>query len=233
MSVELKDTQSIFTSIAQKYDRLNSLLTLNIDRKWRKKAIQLCQLKANHQVLDLCCGTGKMIELECLAVGKETEVMGLDFNQEMIDVGYQKLGHLLEGYQYNLIKGDAMALPFNENTFDCVTIALGIRNIGDKSKVLSEIYRVLKPGGKVVCLELSKPQIPILKNIFNGYLNHILPIIGYLGTRDKAAYNYLRDSVNGFVSKKELQLEFDQTGFLETGYVSLTGGISSLHYGRK
>ena len=146
------NVHDIFSSIATKYDKLNTILTLNIDKLWRKKAVRLCTIKANDMILDLCCGTGKMIELECIEVGENTEVIGLDFNKEMINVCYKKLNQSLNNYNFNLIKGDAMELPFEDNTFQCVTIAFGLRNVPDKVKAISEMYRVLKPGGKVVCL---------------------------------------------------------------------------------
>jgi len=227
------NVHDVFSSIATKYDKLNTILTLNIDKLWRKNAVRLCAIKENDLVLDLCCGTGKMIELECTAVGVNTEVIGLDFNQEMIDVGYKKLKQSLNNYKFNLIKGDVMELPFEDNTFNNITIAFGLRNVPDKIKAISEMYRVLKPGGKVVCLELSKPEMPIFRNIYNVYFSFVLPVIGYLGTRDKAAYYYLRDSVNSFMTKNQLKSEFENIGFENSGFKSLTCGISSIHYGIK
>ena len=227
------DVQNIFSSIAEKYDKLNSILTFNIDRLWRKKAIQLCDLETNDKVLDLCCGTGQMVNYACRKVGKNTEVIGVDFNQEMINVGYKRLDHSISDYKYKLIKGDILQLPFQDNSFDCVTIAFGLRNIKDKSRALSEIYRVLKPGGKLVCLELSNPELPIFKELHSAYLTYILPTIGYIGTKDRGAYTYLRDSVKNFMPKKKLKLAFDDVGFIKTRYVSLTGGIASIHYGVK
>lgn len=233
MSEITTDVQSIFSSIANKYDKLNTILTLNIDQIWRKKAVKLCNIKENDKVLDLCCGTGKMIELQCKAVGNNTMVVGLDFNREMINVAYKKLNQSLNNYRFNLIQGDAMELPFEDNTFHCITIAFGLRNVPDKKKAISEMYRVLKPGGKIVCLELSKPEVPVFKNIYNLYFNFALPFIGYLGTHDKSAYYYLRNSVNGFMTKNQLKHEFEKIGFDNSGFKSLTFGIASIHYGSK
>ncbi|KZL91473.1 bifunctional demethylmenaquinone methyltransferase/2-methoxy-6-polyprenyl-1,4-benzoquinol methylase UbiE [Clostridium magnum] len=227
------DVQNIFSSIAEKYDKLNSILTFNIDKLWRKKAIRVCDLKVNDKVLDLCCGTGQMIDYACRKVGKNAEVIGLDFNQEMINVGYKRLNHSIGDYKYKLIKGDIIQLPFEDNSFHCVTIAFGLRNIKDKNRALSEIYRVLKPEGKLVCLELSNPELPILKELHSAYLTFILPTIGYIGTKDKSAYAYLRDSVKNFMPKEKLKFLFDDTGFIRTEYLSLTGGIASIHYGVK
>lgn len=227
------DVNKIFSSIAHNYDRLNTILTLNIDQLWRRRALKLCRLRPGARVLDLCCGTGKMMALECRAVGETTQVTGLDFNKEMMVRCKKNLKRTLGQDRFRLVQGDAAALTFSQNSFDCVTIAFGIRNIENKTDAIAEMYRVLRPGGRVVCLELSKPEIPVLNRIYSLYFNHVLPIIGYLGTRDKAAYYYLRDSVNGFMKKETLQTAFEEAGFIETGYKSLSLGIASIHYGVK
>lgn len=233
MKIESSNVENIFTSIAGKYDILNTVLTLNIDSLWRKKAVNIANIGKNNKVLDLCCGTGKMIYYECKKVGKDTEVIGLDFNEAMLDTGYKHLNKSINDYKYKLIKGDVQALPFSDCSFDCVTIAFGLRNIINKTKALSEICRVLKPGGKAVCLELSNPQLPIFKQIYGLYFNNILPTIGYLGTGNKNAYSYLRNSVNNFMTKPELRYMFKSTGFYDASYKSLSGGIASIHYGIK
>ncbi|MFW2488058.1 bifunctional demethylmenaquinone methyltransferase/2-methoxy-6-polyprenyl-1,4-benzoquinol methylase UbiE [Clostridium chromiireducens] len=227
------DVEKIFSVIAKRYDMLNSILTLNIDKLWRRKAIKICGIKEGQKVLDLCCGTGQMINYECKAVGVNTTVIGVDFSQEMLDVGAKRLKQLLKDYKFKLIKGSILELPFEENTFDCITIAFGLRNIQDKNKALSEMYRVLKPGGKLVCLELSKPNMPIFNSIYNLYFNYVLPAIGSIGTGDKKAYYYLRDSVNNFMHKNRLKEKFSEIGFKGAEYKSLTFGIASIHYGIK
>jgi len=233
MTETTTSVHKMFTSISGKYELLNTILSLNIDKIWRKKAISLCDLKEGYKVLDLCCGTGQMVEYACKIVGKNTEVLGLDFNEAMIKVGNKKLGVTLKSYKYQLIKGDVLELPFENNSFDCITIAFGLRNIKDKIKALSEMYRVLKPNGNLICLELSKPEKFLVNKIYNIYFNHILPLIGYLLTRDKKAYFYLRDSVNRFMIKNDLKLEYDRIGFKNTGYIPLTLGTASIHYGIK
>lgn len=233
MKIETSNVENIFSSIAEKYDMLNTVLTLNIDSLWRKKAINISNINKSSKVLDLCCGTGKMIYYACKEVGRKTEVIGLDFNEAMLDVGYKRLDKSINNYKYNLIKGDVQALPFKDCSFDCITIAFGLRNIPNKTKALSEIYRVLKPGGKAICLELSTPQIPIFKQIYRLYFNYMLPIIGYIGTGNKSAYSYLRDSVNNFMTKPELRYAFQSIGFHDANYKSLSGGIASIHYGTK
>lgn len=151
----------------------------------------------------------------------------------MLNVGAKRLNQSLKDYKFKLIRDSILELPFAENTFDCITIAFGLRNISDKSKALSEMYRVLKPGGRVVCLELSKPNMPVLKNIYDMYFNHVLPFVGSIGTGDKKAYYYLRDSVNDFMNKKQLKQEIAKIGFKDSEYKSLTFGIASIHYGIK
>ncbi|BCZ46318.1 demethylmenaquinone methyltransferase [Clostridium gelidum] len=230
---DITDVEKVFSVIAKRYDMLNSILTLNIDKLWRRKAIKICDIKEEQKVLDLCCGTGQMINYECKAVGKNTTVIGVDFSQEMLNVGDRRLNKSLKDYKFELIRDSILELPFEENTFDCITIAFGLRNISDKSKSLSEMYRVLKPGGRLVCLELSKPNIPILKNIYDMYFNNVLPFVGSIGTGDKKAYYYLRDSVNEFMNKNQLKQEISKIGFKNSEYKSLTFGIASIHYGIK
>ena len=229
----ITDVEKVFSVIAKRYDMLNSILTLNIDRLWRRNAIKICDIKEGQKVLDLCCGTGQMINYECKAVGKNTTVIGLDFSQEMLDVGNIRLNQSLKDYKFKLIRDSILELPFEKNTFDCITIAFGLRNISDKSKALSEMYRVLKPGGRLVCLELSKPNMPILKDMYDMYFNHVLPFVGSIGTGDRKAYYYLRDSVNDFMNKKQLKQEISKIGFNNSEYKSLTFGIASIHYGIK
>jgi demethylmenaquinone methyltransferase/2-methoxy-6-polyprenyl-1,4-benzoquinol methylase len=233
MIIEKANVQNIFSSIADKYDTLNTVLTLNIDRFWRKKAINILNISKNDRVLDLCCGTGQMIYYACKKVGKSTEVIGLDFNEEMLNVGHKRLNKSIAEYKFKLLQGDAQALPFEDSSFDCVTIAFGLRNISNKALALSEIYRVLKPGGKAVCLELSTPKTPVFKQVYGLYFNYMLPIIGYLGTGNKEAYFYLRDSVNSFMTKDQLCLSYKSVGFKNAGYKSLSCGVASIHYGSK
>lgn len=227
------NVQNIFSSIANKYDRLNTILSFNTDKGWRKKAIRICDIKEKDKVLDLCCGTGQMIDYICREVGKDVEVTGLDFTEEMINVGYRRLNFTAGDCRYKLIRGDVQQLPFEDTSFDCITIAFGLRNVPDIKKALSEMYRVLTPGGRLVCLELSNPEVQVFKQIYAVYFNCLLPLIGYIGTGDRKAYFYLRDSVKRFMSKGELKLAFEDAGFEETGFLPLTGGIASIHYGRK
>jgi len=228
-----KHVNNIFTSIAKKYDLINTILTLNIDRIWRKKSVALCRLKKNDKILDLCCGTGQM----CLSLFythvPDISVTGLDFNDEMLKVARKKIDPLSDSCGIAFIQGDILAIPFPDEEFDVVTIAFGIRNIAEKEMAIAEMLRVLKPGGRVICLELSKPDMYIFRSIYSLYFDHVLPLIGYAISRDKAAYCYLRDSINHFLSKPQLMVLMNDSGLVNTGYVSLSGGIASIHYGCK
>ncbi len=223
---------AIFSAIAHQYDRLNTVLSWGTDRLWRHQAIRQCRLQPGDAALDLCCGTGMMIPPLARGVGSDTFVVGLDFNAEMLKVAHQRLSKHPK-LNYQLVEGNVLSLPFESASFSCVTIAFGLRNIPDIPEALSQIYRVLKPGGRLVCLELSNPELPVFKDLYGLYFNHVLPVVGYLGTGNHQAYTYLRDSVKRFLSKKELLQAFQEAGFQQSFYQSLTGGIAALHVGRK
>lgn len=228
-----ENVNNIFTSIAKRYDLINTILTLNIDNIWRKKTVALCQLKKHDKILDLCCGTGQMCLKLVKAHVRGISVTGLDFNDEMLKVARKKLDPLSDSYSIALIQGDILALPFPDKEFNVVTIAFGIRNIAEKETAFAEIRRVLKPGGRIICLELSKPDMFLFRNIYSLYFDHLLPFVGYLVSRDKAAYYYLRNSVNHFMSKPQLKSLMSDSGLVNVDYMSLSGGIASIHYGNK
>src|ERR1035437_10055091 len=161
-----ENVNNIFTSIAKRYDLINTILTLNIDNIWRKKTVALCQLKKHDKILDLCCGTGQMCLKLMKADVSDISVTGLDFNDAMLKIAHEKLDPLSDTADIDLIQGDILALPFPDKEFDVVTIAFGIRNVADKVKAFAEIIRVLKPGGRVICLELSKPDLFLFRNFY-------------------------------------------------------------------
>jgi len=228
-----ENVNSLFTSIAKRYDLINTILTLNIDNIWRKKSVALCQLKKHDKILDLCCGTGQMCLKLINTHVRDISVTGLDFNDEMLKAAHNKLDPLSDSYSVALIQGDILALPFHEKEFDVITIAFGIRNIAEKGKAFAEILRVLKPGGRVICLELSKPDIFLFRSVYSLYFDRVLPLVGYLVSGNKTAYYYLRDSVNHFLSKPQLKLLMSDSGLVNVEYLSLSGGIASIHYGNK
>ncbi len=228
-----ENVNKIFSSIAKKYDLMNALLTLNIDRIWRKKAISLCEIKDGLKIIDLCCGTGEMVKEIFKSKKENIFVIGLDYNEKMLELAYQKLSNVSNIGQFELVQGDASNTKYESSSFDVVTIAFGLRNIKNCEQALFEMNRILKKDGKLVCLELSKPENAIFSSIYNLYFNHLLPLIGYIGTGDKGAYKYLRNSVNHFKNKQELIQIFKKSGFSNVGCVPLAFGIAAIHYGSK
>lgn len=219
--------RAMFAEIAPSYDRLNHLLSLNIDRRWRRFTIgRLRDLLArpNSLALDLCCGTADLtIELEPF-----TRVIGCDFCHPMLVIGNEKLGHSERAI---LTEGNAMQLPFASESFDVVTIAFGLRNLERVDQGLAEILRVLKPGGRVAILEFSRPILPIFRQLFEFYFHHILPRIGGLISGSMTAYTYLPKSVSNFPDQKRLAEMMRGVGFTNVRYHNLSAGIAALHLG--
>lgn len=219
--------RAMFAEIAPSYDRLNHLLSLNIDRRWRRFTIgRLRDLLArpNSLALDLCCGTADLtIELEPF-----TRVIGCDFCHPMLVIGNGKLGHSERAI---LTEGNAMQLPFASESFDVVTIAFGLRNLERVDQGLAEILRVLKPGGRVAILEFSRPILPIFRQLFEFYFHHILPRIGGLISGSMTAYTYLPKSVSNFPDQKRLAEMMRGVGFTNVRYHNLSAGIAALHLG--
>lgn len=220
----------MFSGIARRYDLLNHVLSLNIDKGWRRKVrAEIAEVLADPDaiVLDVACGTGDL-SLE-LKKGANAAVIGTDFCRPMLDVAAQKTN----GIELPLVEADAMSLAFADNGFDAVTIAFGLRNLPDHSAGLRELLRVLKPGGKLVVLECSNPSLPGFRELFKFYFERIVPRIGGLISGSRGAYTYLPDSVSRFPDKKTLASMMEQAGFENVRFQSLTGGTASLHSGSK
>ncbi len=221
----------MFDNISHRYDFLNHFLSLGIDKGWRKKAIELLRpLKPKH-ILDVATGTGDFA-LQALSLNPE-KVVGVDISEGMLDVGRRKvvkkhLEHLVE-----LRSGDSENLPFEENKFDAVTVAFGVRNFENLDRGLKEIFRVLKPGGMVVVLEFSRPRKFPFRQLFRFYSRFVLPKIGSVVSSDKAAYTYLPESVEAFPDGEDFIHILHQVGFKNTQCRSLTFGISSIYVGTK
>jgi demethylmenaquinone methyltransferase/2-methoxy-6-polyprenyl-1,4-benzoquinol methylase len=222
--------RAMFAEIAPSYDRLNHLLSLNIDKRWRRFTIgKLLDLlrRPNALALDLCCGTADLtVEIE-----RYTRVIGCDFCHPMLVIGNQKLtdnrGRAI------LTEGNAMQLPFADQSFDVVTIAFGLRNLERVDLGLAEILRVLKPGGRAAILEFSRPIVPIFRQLFEFYFHRILPRIGSLISGSTTAYTYLPQSVSNFPDQKRLAAMMRETGFSNVRYHNLSAGIAALHLGER
>ena len=182
------------------------------------------------KALDVCCGTADWTIALSEAVGSKGQVTGLDFSENMLEVGKQKTASL-ENIQ--LVHGDAMNLPFDDNSFDYVTIGFGLRNVPDYLSALKEMHRVLKPGGMVVCLETSQPTLPLFKQIYSLYFKFVMPIFGKMFAKSKEEYEWLQQSTFNFPDKQTLKGLFFEAGFNDIIVRSFTGGVAAMHLGYK
>ncbi|NLC39128.1 MAG: demethylmenaquinone methyltransferase [Clostridia bacterium] len=223
----------MFSSIADKYDWMNRVMTFGLDNSWRRFAVEKAQLPAGGCALDVCCGTGKITLELAKKAGKKGKVIGLDFCEEMLKVAQVNLsGHPLKD-RIELVQGNAIALPFSDNSFDCATIGFALRNVPDLVKALQEMIRVVKPGGRVVSLELAKPSWPVFKQIYWLYFDKLVPLMGKFRVGIEGPYSYLPNSVKLFPHQKEITRLFSRLGLQQVAYYELTGGIVAVHVGIK
>ncbi|BBH20996.1 demethylmenaquinone methyltransferase [Paenibacillus baekrokdamisoli] len=227
-----KHVHAVFESIAPKYDLMNDLLSFRRHKTWRKFTMRKMDIKPGATSIDLCCGTGDWTI--ALARASQTgKTVGLDFSQHMLDYGQQKVKREGLEAQISLLHGNAMELPFEDNRFDYATIGFGLRNVPDLVQVLKEMKRVVKPGGQVVCLELSKPMWQPFKSIYYFYFEHILPSLGKLFAKSYEQYKWLPDSLKAFPDLNQLADIYREVGFRNVRAYPLTGGIAALHMGTK
>jgi demethylmenaquinone methyltransferase/2-methoxy-6-polyprenyl-1,4-benzoquinol methylase len=218
----------MFSSIADNYDFLNSLLSFNRDKYWRKFAISKIEPVAGVQVLDVATGTGALALELARKVDKGSKVVGVDFSREMLCRAQNKLAKR-QCHNLGLICAKAEALPFPDDTFDYVSIGFALRNMAEMEQVLREMTRVLKMGGKILCLEFSQPQHKIFRRIYYFYIFHILPFLGWAISRNKEAYAYLPKSIAGFASPTELKQAMEKVGLGDIVVYPLTLGIATVH----
>jgi demethylmenaquinone methyltransferase/2-methoxy-6-polyprenyl-1,4-benzoquinol methylase len=221
----------MFNSISGKYDFLNHFLSLGIDILWRKRAVRLLTKYQPQLILDIATGTGDFA-IEALSL-KPKKIIGVDISEGMLSVGREKLIKKNLTDKIELISGDSEVLPFEDNFFDAVIVSFGVRNFENLEKGLSDMLRVLKPGGKVVILEFSKPKSFPFKQLYKFYFQWILPKIGKLISKNHAAYTYLPDSVQAFPDGDDFLNILDKIGFQKNQCTPLTLGISSIYFGSK
>ena len=222
---------AMFNSISGKYDFLNHFLSLGIDILWRKRAVRLLKKHQPKLILDIATGTGDFA-IEALSLNPE-KIIGVDISEGMLSVGREKLIKKNLTDKIELISGDSEFLPFKDNFFDAVIVSFGVRNFENLEKGLSDMLRVLKPGGKVVILEFSKPKSFPFKQIYQFYFQWILPKIGKLISKNHAAYTYLPDSVKAFPDGDDFLNILNKIGFQKNQCTPLTLGISSIYSGSK
>jgi demethylmenaquinone methyltransferase / 2-methoxy-6-polyprenyl-1,4-benzoquinol methylase len=221
----------MFDNISHRYDFLNHFLSLGIDKSWRKKAIRILEPLHPQYILDVATGTGDFA-LQALAL-KPKKITGIDISEGMLEIGRKKVRDRNLSAIIDLIHGDSENLPFEENKFDAVTVAFGVRNFENLKRGMLEICRVLKPGGTLVVLEFSKPSRFPFKQVYNFYFKYILPKIGSAVSNDKAAYTYLPKSVEAFPDGEDFLHILQEVGFKNTQCSSLTFGVSSIYTGTK
>jgi len=221
----------VFESVAGKYDLMNDLMSLGVHRLWKRHFIAISNVHPGQRVLDLAGGTGDIAALLSKRVGSTGSVVLSDINEAMLEVGRQRLEDrgIAGNIEYSL--ANAEKLPFADGEFDTVTIAFGLRNVTDQRAALSEMYRVLKPGGRAMILEFSKVEFEGLKKIYDGYSFGILPRLGKLVANDEDSYRYLAESIRKHPGQDELADMMVEAGFSKVTYRNLTGGIVAIHSG--
>ena len=218
----------IFSSIADNYDFLNSLLSFNRDKYWRESAVSKIEPEARAQALDVATGTGALALELARKIGREGKVVGVDFSKEMLGRAQGKLAKR-QRYNLELICAKAEALPFPDDTFACVSIGFALRNVTEMEQTLREMTRVLKTGGKMLCLEFSQPQHKIFRRIYYFYIFHILPFLGQVISRNKEAYAYLPKSIVEFYSPTELKQTMEKVGLGDIVVYPLTLGVATTY----
>ncbi|NEU31129.1 demethylmenaquinone methyltransferase [bacterium LRH843] len=222
----------VFERIYKKYDLMNSVISLQLHKAWRKDTMKRMNVQKGDRALDVCCGTADWTIALGEAVGPSGLVEGLDFSKNMLKIGKEKVE--MRGLTHvTLTHGNAMELPYENDTFDYVTIGFGLRNVPDYMQVLREMYRVVKPGGKVVCLETSQPTIPVFKQLYFFYFRRIMPLLGRMFAKSYDEYSWLQESTLAFPNREKLKAMFYEAGFKEVDVKAYSGGVASMHLGKK
>lgn len=223
----------VFHSVADNYDLMNDLMSAGIHRLWKHITIEMSGVRKGHKVLDIAGGTGDLAAKFSKIVGSEGSVVLADINESMLKVGRDRL--IDRGITENVTfsQADAQYLPFPDNTFDVITIAFGLRNVTDKDMALRSMLRVLKPGGKLLILEFSKPTSSLLSKIYDTYSFNVLPRLGKVFANDSDSYKYLAESIRMHPDQSTLLQMLDSAGFENTDFHNMTGGVVALHRGIK
>lgn len=224
---------SVFHSVAAKYDVMNDLMSFGIHRLWKRFTIDCSGVRPGQKVLDLAGGTGDLTAKFSRMVGEQGQVVLADINDSMLKVGRDKLRNKGLGRNIAYVQANAEALPFPDNHFDLITIAFGLRNVTNKDKALASMQRVLKPGGRLLVLEFSKPQHEIMSKLYDFYSFNVLPRMGSLVVQDSGSYQYLAESIRMHPDQETLKQMMEQAGLEQVEYFNMTDGIVALHRGFK
>jgi demethylmenaquinone methyltransferase/2-methoxy-6-polyprenyl-1,4-benzoquinol methylase len=223
----------VFSSVASRYDVMNDVMSFGIHRLWKRFTIQQAGVRAGQKVLDLAGGTGDLAAQFVTQVGPTGSVTVADINAAMLDVGRARFADRGLAGNVEFVQANAECLPFPDNHFDCITIAFGLRNVTHIDAALASMFRVLKPGGRLLVLEFSKPVLPGLNAVYDAYSFYLLPKFGKLIANDEESYRYLVESIRKHPDQETLKGMMEKAGFERTHYFNLSGGIVALHKGYK
>ncbi|PVV20159.1 MAG: bifunctional demethylmenaquinone methyltransferase/2-methoxy-6-polyprenyl-1,4-benzoquinol methylase [gamma proteobacterium symbiont of Ctena orbiculata] len=233
VSEKASRVREVFDSVANKYDLMNDLMSFGIHRLWKRQAIHLSGVRQGQRVLDLAAGTGDLSARFSGLVGDDGLVVFSDINASMLVVGRTRMEDQGRVGNMRYVQADAQHLPFPDNHFDCVTIGFGLRNVTDKQLALNAIFRILKPSGRLLVLEFSKPTNKALEKVYDLYSFSLLPKIGKLVTDDEESYRYLAESIRMHPDQETLKAMMEHAGFERCDYFNLTGGVVAIHRGYK
>ncbi len=223
----------VFRSVASKYDLMNDLMSLGTHRLWKQFADAEANVRTGERVLDLAGGSGDMARKFARRVGPRGQVVLADINDAMLEVGRARFADAGVAGNIEFVQADAECLPFPDDHFDCICIAFGLRNVTHQDRALASMYRVLKPGGRALVLEFSRPVLEPLGKVYDVYSFSVLPWLGKMVARDEASYRYLAESIRKHPDQETLKKMMEQAGFGRVHYFNLSGGIVALHKGYK
>lgn len=228
-----KRVAGVFHSVATKYDIMNDLMSFGVHRLWKSFAISLSAVRPGQRILDIAGGTGDLTIPFSRMAGSEGQVILADINESMLKTGRDKLFDqgICDNVEY--VQANAESLPFASNTFDCITIAFGLRNVTDKDAAICSMLRCLKPGGRLLILEFSKVKNPLIKKMYDAYSFFVLPVMGKLVANDAESYRYLAESIRMHPDQETLKQMMQQAGFVQVVYHNISAGIVTLHKGIK
>jgi demethylmenaquinone methyltransferase/2-methoxy-6-polyprenyl-1,4-benzoquinol methylase len=225
--------RGVFDSVASRYDLMNDLMSGGIHRFWKRFTIELSAARPGQTILDIAGGTGDLAAKFSRLVGRDGTVILADINAAMLEVGRDRLLDKGASGNVEVVQADAQYLPFRNDSIDCITIAFGLRNVTDKALALASMLRVLKPGGRLLVLEFSKPTSPMLAKLYDQYSFQILPAMGRLIAQDADSYRYLAESIRKHPDQEVLLEMMEDAGFVDCRYHNMTGGIVAVHVGIK
>ncbi|MDI6713062.1 MAG: bifunctional demethylmenaquinone methyltransferase/2-methoxy-6-polyprenyl-1,4-benzoquinol methylase UbiE [Anaerosomatales bacterium] len=220
--------KGIFSRLAPRYDAFNLVSSFGLDRWWRRVAVHMARLTPDSEVLDLACGTGDLA-LALARIGHPKSVLATDFVEEMLEVAKRKAARYEGPTAISFAQADAQALPFSDASFDVVTIAFGVRNLPDRAANFREVRRVLRPGGRYIILEFSRPPFAPFRAVYHAYLRWVIPAVGALVAGDRASFEYLNASIRAFPAQEDLARELEAAGFSRVSWRNLSGGIVAIH----